>query len=154
MKKFFEDFKAFAMRGNVIDMAVGVIIGAAFGSITTSLVNETYLTLARSEGFQPQDRKALMALSAHAIGGALQPVAQAEQLDWAQVGVEFDDQVEEVVLRRATHRGRLVHRRHGHDVGQGLDRFTQQRSSVTEVRAQRQKGPSAHPVRLSGPGRG
>ena len=29
MKKFFEDFKAFAMRGNVIDMAVGVIIGAA-----------------------------------------------------------------------------------------------------------------------------
>ena len=36
MKKFFEDFKAFAMRGNVIDMAVGVIIGAAFGTITTS----------------------------------------------------------------------------------------------------------------------
>ena len=31
MKKFFEDFKAFAMRGNVIDMAVGVIIGAACG---------------------------------------------------------------------------------------------------------------------------
>ena len=40
MKKFFEDFKAFAMRGNVIDMAVGVIIGGAFGKISTSLVND------------------------------------------------------------------------------------------------------------------
>ena len=45
MKKFFEDFKAFAMRGNVIDMAVGVIIGAAFGSITTSLVNDIFMPL-------------------------------------------------------------------------------------------------------------
>ncbi|MEG1685277.1 MAG: large-conductance mechanosensitive channel protein MscL [Bacteroides sp.] len=35
---FLEDFKAFAMRGNVIDMAVGVIIGAAFGKIVSSLV--------------------------------------------------------------------------------------------------------------------
>ena len=34
MKKFIEEFKAFAMRGNVIDMAVGVVIGGAFGKIT------------------------------------------------------------------------------------------------------------------------
>lgn len=40
MKKFLQDFKAFAMRGNVVDMAVGVIIGAAFGKIVTSLVND------------------------------------------------------------------------------------------------------------------
>ena len=40
MKKFFEDFKTFAMRGNVIDMAVGVVIGGAFGKITTSIVND------------------------------------------------------------------------------------------------------------------
>lgn len=40
MKKFLSDFKAFAMRGNVIDMAVGVIIGGAFGKIVTSLVND------------------------------------------------------------------------------------------------------------------
>ena len=33
-----QDFKAFAMRGNVVDMAVGVIIGAAFGKIVSSLV--------------------------------------------------------------------------------------------------------------------
>ena len=38
MKKFMEEFKAFVMRGNVMDMAVGVIIGGAFGAITTSLV--------------------------------------------------------------------------------------------------------------------
>ncbi len=40
MKKFFSDFKEFAMKGNVVDMAVGVIIGAAFGKIVTSLVND------------------------------------------------------------------------------------------------------------------
>lgn len=34
------DFKAFVMKGNVIDMAVGIIIGAAFGKIVTSLVND------------------------------------------------------------------------------------------------------------------
>jgi large conductance mechanosensitive channel len=34
------DFKAFIMRGNVVDLAVGVIIGASFGSIVTSLVND------------------------------------------------------------------------------------------------------------------
>ena len=45
MKKFLEDFKAFAMRGNVVDMAVGVIIGGAFGSITTSLVNDIFMPL-------------------------------------------------------------------------------------------------------------
>ena len=40
MKKFFHEFKEFAMRGNVLDMAIGVVIGAAFGKITTSLVND------------------------------------------------------------------------------------------------------------------
>ena len=37
MKKFIEEFKAFALRGNVMDMAIGVIIGSAFTSIVTSL---------------------------------------------------------------------------------------------------------------------
>jgi large conductance mechanosensitive channel len=36
----FKEFKEFAMRGNVVDMAVGVVIGAAFGAIVTSLVND------------------------------------------------------------------------------------------------------------------
>ena len=43
MKKFLEEFKAFAMRGNVLDMAVGVVIGGAFGKITTSLVNDIFM---------------------------------------------------------------------------------------------------------------
>jgi large conductance mechanosensitive channel len=37
---FIQDFKAFVMRGNVVDLAVGVIIGGAFGAIVTSLVND------------------------------------------------------------------------------------------------------------------
>lgn len=39
-KSMFGEFKTFAMRGNVVDLAVGVIIGAAFGKIVTSLVND------------------------------------------------------------------------------------------------------------------
>ena len=45
MKKFFEDFKAFIAKGNVIDMAVAVIIGGAFGKIVTSLVNDIVMPL-------------------------------------------------------------------------------------------------------------
>ena len=45
MKRFFEEFKAFAMRGNVIDLAVGVVIGGAFGKITTSIVNDIIMPL-------------------------------------------------------------------------------------------------------------
>jgi large conductance mechanosensitive channel len=43
MKAFFADFKKFAMRGNVIDLAVGVIIGAAFGTITKSMVDDVMM---------------------------------------------------------------------------------------------------------------
>lgn len=43
MKKFLSEFKEFAMKGNVVDMAVGVIIGAAFGKIVTSLVNDVIM---------------------------------------------------------------------------------------------------------------
>ena len=35
-----KEFKEFAMRGNVVDLAVGILIGAAFGKIVTSLVND------------------------------------------------------------------------------------------------------------------
>lgn len=43
MSKFLTDFKNFAMKGNVLDMAVGVIIGGAFGKIVTSLVNDVIM---------------------------------------------------------------------------------------------------------------
>ena len=39
MKKFIEEFKTFALRGNMMDMAVGVIIGGAFSNLVTSLTN-------------------------------------------------------------------------------------------------------------------
>ena len=40
MGKFLDEFKTFAMRGNVVDLSVGVVIGGAFGKITTSVVND------------------------------------------------------------------------------------------------------------------
>lgn len=43
LKRYGEEFKTFAMRGNVIDMAVGIIIGAAFGKIVDSLVNDVIM---------------------------------------------------------------------------------------------------------------
>ena len=42
-KSFFSEFKKFAMRGNVIDMAVGIIIGAAFGKIVDSMVKDVLM---------------------------------------------------------------------------------------------------------------
>lgn len=45
MKKFIAEFKEFAMKGNVVDMAIGVVIGAAFGKITTPLVNDVIMPL-------------------------------------------------------------------------------------------------------------
>ena len=46
MGKFLQDFKEFAMKGNIIDMAVGVIVGGAFGKIVSSLVNDIIMPLA------------------------------------------------------------------------------------------------------------
>lgn len=43
MKKFIREFREFIKRGNVLDMAVGVVIGGAFGKITTSLVNDVLM---------------------------------------------------------------------------------------------------------------
>ena len=45
MGKFLTEFKEFAMKGNVVDMAVGVIIGGAFGKIVRSLVNDVIMPL-------------------------------------------------------------------------------------------------------------
>ena len=45
MSKFLTEFKEFAMKGNVVDMAVGVVIGAAFGKIVSSLVDDLIMPL-------------------------------------------------------------------------------------------------------------
>ena len=45
MGKLIKEFKEFAMKGNVVDMAVGVMIGGAFGKIVTSLVNDMFMPI-------------------------------------------------------------------------------------------------------------
>lgn len=45
MGKFFQEFKEFAVKGNVVDMAIGVVIGGAFGKIVTSLVSDLIMPL-------------------------------------------------------------------------------------------------------------
>ncbi|MGN0721417.1 MAG: MscL family protein, partial [Anaerovoracaceae bacterium] len=40
MRNFIKEFKEFAMQGNVMDMAIGIVVGAAFTAIVTSLVND------------------------------------------------------------------------------------------------------------------
>ena len=45
MKKFFDEFKTFISKGNVMDMAIGVIIGGAFGAITSTLVSKVITPL-------------------------------------------------------------------------------------------------------------
>ena len=45
MKKFIEEFKAFALKGNMINLAVGMIIGSAFTSIVNSLVNDIFMPI-------------------------------------------------------------------------------------------------------------
>lgn len=59
---FFADFKAFIAKGNVLDMAVGVVIGGAFGKIVTALVNDVIMPLVGviTGGFNIADRKLVM----------------------------------------------------------------------------------------------
>lgn len=45
MKRYITEFKSFAMRGNVMDLAIGVIIGAAFGKIVDSIVNDVVMPI-------------------------------------------------------------------------------------------------------------
>jgi large conductance mechanosensitive channel len=45
MKQFLEEFKKFALKGNMIDLAVGMIIGSAFTSIVSSLVNDIFMPI-------------------------------------------------------------------------------------------------------------
>jgi large conductance mechanosensitive channel len=45
MRSYLDEFKKFAMRGNVVDLAVGVIIGAAFGAIVASIVGDIFMPI-------------------------------------------------------------------------------------------------------------
>ena len=58
MKKFFQEFKAFISRGNVMDLAVGVIIGGAFSNRFDGLDHQTAAQLYRRRGDPGQDSSA------------------------------------------------------------------------------------------------
>lgn len=45
MRKIFDEFRAFAIRGNVIDMAIGIVVGTAFNKIVSSLVNDIIMPI-------------------------------------------------------------------------------------------------------------
>ena len=73
MKKFFADFKAFITKGNIIDMAVGVVIGTAFSAIVTSLVNDIIMPLisAVTGGFDISDWKWVISEAQYNDAGVL-----------------------------------------------------------------------------------
>ncbi|MFN4246353.1 MAG: large conductance mechanosensitive channel protein MscL [Flavipsychrobacter sp.] len=76
---FFQDFKAFAMRGNVMDLAVGVVIGGAFGKIVTAMVDDILMpVIGMATGGQKFDDK-FMVLKAAKDGDVYTSLAQAKE---------------------------------------------------------------------------
>ena len=69
MKKFFEEFKTFISRGNVMDMAIGVIVGGAFGAITSSLVADVVTPLLAAIFSSPNTDALNITLRAATDGG-------------------------------------------------------------------------------------
>jgi large conductance mechanosensitive channel len=73
-KKALGDFKKFILRGNVIDLAIGVVIGAAFGTIVSSLVKDV-ITPLLSLVHLPDFSRATVDVGRHLVNGKLQPRA-------------------------------------------------------------------------------
>ena len=86
MKKFFKDFKKFITRGNILDMAVGVIVGGAFSKIVTSLVNDI-----------------LMPVIAWAAGGV-----SVADLKWVMKPAVIDEAGKVVQAEAALHYGNFI----------------------------------------------
>ena len=86
MKKFFKDFKKFISRGNILDMAVGVIIGGAFSKIVTSLVNDV-----------------LMPVIAWAVGGK-----SVADLKWVLKEAIVDESGKIIQAESALHYGNFI----------------------------------------------
>ena len=75
----FKEFKDFAMKGNVVDMAVGIIIGGAFGKIVSSLVNDVIMPpIGKLMAKQPEDRFALARELADLLGTWLAHLQQPD----------------------------------------------------------------------------
>ena len=90
MKKFFKDFKAFISRGNVIDLAVGVIIGGAFTAIVTALTNKVLmpiinwllLLIVGGNGMESIYTFLKKAYTVDANGDAIVDLANSIYIDW------------------------------------------------------------------------
>ena len=91
MGKFIQEFKDFALKGNVMDMAVGIIIGGAFGKIVTSLVNDIIMPpigLITCSSFS--DSK--LVLRPAEVDAAGETIKEAIELNWGnfvQTTVDF-----------------------------------------------------------------
>ncbi len=84
MKKFFQDFKKFISRGNVIDMAVGVIIGSAFSAIITALTNKILMPLINAllaSGGQGLDSAYTFLKTVYAADGSID-LTNSIYIDW------------------------------------------------------------------------
>ncbi len=92
MAKLLTEFKEFAMRGNVVDMAVGVIIGAAFGKIVSSLVDDIIMPLigVATGGMNFTDLKwVIQSAATDATGAVIQPEVTVNWGTWVQTIVDF-----------------------------------------------------------------
>jgi large conductance mechanosensitive channel len=89
---FFKDFKEFAMKGNVIDLAVAVVIGAAFGKIVSSLVNDIIMPLLGilTGGINFSDKKiVLQPAQLDAAGKVIKPANDLTYGVFIQATIDF-----------------------------------------------------------------
>lgn len=91
MAKLMKEFKDFAMRGNVIDMAVGVVIGAAFGKIVSSLVDDLIMPLVgvATGGMNFTDYKWVIQKAVMDGETVLRPEVTLNWGTWIQTVVDF-----------------------------------------------------------------
>jgi len=91
MKNLLKEFKDFAMRGNVVDMAVGVIIGAAFGKIVSSLVDDIIMPLigVATGGMNFTDYKWVIQKAVMDGQEVLKPEVTLNWGTWVQTVVDF-----------------------------------------------------------------
>ena len=91
MKKFLSEFKEFAMKGNVVDMAVGVVIGAAFGKIVSSLVNDIIMPLVgvATGGMNFTDYKWVIQQAVMDGQEVIKPEVSMNRGAWVQTIVDF-----------------------------------------------------------------
>lgn len=91
MTKFLSEFKEFAMKGNVVDMAVGVVIGAAFGKIVSSLVNDIIMPLVgvATGGINFTDYKLVVQKAVMDGAEVIKPEVTLNWGAWVQTIVDF-----------------------------------------------------------------